>query len=118
METGINNPLLIPSRLQFKKKILVAPDISHLFKIGFIPFGFFLSFWLIKGRQWASGHAYLGAIFIGISVSLSIELLQIYLPTRDSSMTDLICNTIGTILGVIVFKRITFLPISAQGRFG
>jgi hypothetical protein len=51
METGINNPLLIPSRLQFKKKILVAPDISHLFKIGFIPFGFFLFFWLIKGQQ-------------------------------------------------------------------
>jgi glycopeptide antibiotics resistance protein len=86
--------------------------------IGFIPFGFFLSFWLIKGRQWASGHAFLGAIFIGISVSLSIELLQIYLPTRDSSMTELICNALGTILGVIVFNRITFLPISAQGRFG
>ena len=118
METGINNPLLIPSRLQFKKKILVAPDISHLFKIGFIPFGFFLSFWLIKGRQWAPGCSYLIAIFLGVSLSLTIKLLQIYLPTRDSSMTDLICNTIRTILGVIVFKRITFLPISAQGRFG
>ena len=41
------------------------------------------------------GPCLLCRFFIGISVSLSIELLQIYLPTRDSSMTDLICNAIG-----------------------
>jgi VanZ family protein len=70
----------------------------------------------VKGQQWSHGRAFLIAIFIGMTVSLIIELLQSYLPTRDSSLTNLICNTIGTILGVIVFKRITFLPISAQGR--
>jgi VanZ family protein len=48
------------------------------------------------------GRAFLVAIFIGISVSLSIEMLQSYFPTRDSSMTDLICNTIGTILGMML----------------
>ena len=45
------------------------------------------------------GPCLLGRFFIGISVSLSIELLQIYLATRDSSMTDLICNAIGRFRG-------------------
>ncbi|RLC29556.1 hypothetical protein DRH13_05565 [Candidatus Woesebacteria bacterium] len=58
----------------------------------------------MKGKQWAQGRAFLIAIFIGMTVSLIIELLQSYLPTRDSSMTDLICNTIGTIIGVIFFQ--------------
>ncbi|MBW2644218.1 MAG: VanZ family protein [Deltaproteobacteria bacterium] len=71
----------------------------------FTPFGFFLSFWLIKARQWVPGRAFLVAIFIGISVSLSIEMLQSYFPTRDSSLTDLICNTLGAILGVMFFVR-------------
>jgi len=29
--------------------------------------------------------------------------LQVYLPTRDSSLLDLICNVVGTIMGLIVF---------------
>jgi hypothetical protein len=104
---GSSNPLLIPTRLQFEKRILVPPKISHLNimdviinVIGFIPFGIFICLWLIRVRLWDPRRAYIMAIVLGVFVSLTIELLQVYLPARDSSLTDLICNTLGTILGV------------------
>ena len=70
---------------------------------GFFLLVFFLSLWLIKARQWAPPRAYIAAVALGISVSLTIELLQVYLPSRDSSQADLICNTLGTFMGVILF---------------
>jgi len=117
---GLDNPLLIPLRLQFKKRILSLPDISDLVKIyfikdailnviGFILFGFFLCLWSSRFSQTDMRGNCLIAIFIGISVSLCIELLQIYLPTRDSSITDLICNTVGTVIGVMLSQRGTYL---------
>jgi hypothetical protein len=46
---------------------------------------------------------YVIAIILGFGFSLSIELLQIYLPTRYSQLTDVICNVTGTLLGIAIF---------------
>jgi VanZ family protein len=43
-------------------------------------------------------------VVLGLTVSLLIEILQHFLPTRDSSMTDVITNTVGTMAGVGFYR--------------
>jgi len=72
--------------------------------LGFLPFGFFFAAWLRNGAGLPSkSHVFLIAM-LGGGTSLTIELLQIYLPPRTSSLSDVICNIFGTILGVYLFR--------------
>jgi VanZ family protein len=103
--------LMIPGRFMVLHKVFLQrpwdefSNSRHYWKdvainvVGFIPLGlvfrgYFAAILGIKRSTWLT-------IAFGFAVSLTIEVLQSYLPTRDSGMTDIITNTSGTALGAI-----------------
>lgn len=69
---------------------------------GFVPFGFFVCMYLSWRR--ASRKAVLATIVLGAVFSLTIEVLQWYIPMRDSGTTDILTNTLGTALGAMLYR--------------
>ncbi len=69
---------------------------------GFVPFGFFFCMYLSAGsprKKTVVATVILGAVF-----SLTIEILQLYIPMRDSGTTDIFTNTLGTLIGAVLYR--------------
>ena len=124
---GLAAPLSIPPRLDFQKRLLSVPELGSesrrsLLKdgvvnvFGFVPFGFFLSMWLVRGRRWLPRRASFLTVCAGMSISLFIESAQVLLPGRDSSLLDLCYNTIGTGSGVIAFHFYELMQGSCEAK--
>lgn len=117
--SGKGNDLAIPNSPIFSRRILgpmvldlgnkesVIQDVA-LNILGFVPFGFFLCLWLARSTSWSRGRTFVVAIAGGFFISLVIELTQGFIPVRDSSQVDLICNTLGAGMGG--------LPVWARAR--
>jgi glycopeptide antibiotics resistance protein len=73
--------------------------------LGFIPFGFFLSAYLSMRKPCSIFQLLLISILFAGCISLSIELIKVYLPTRNSQIIDIITNTTGTAVGVVLFFK-------------
>jgi VanZ family protein len=91
--------LILPER-NFKKNIKHLPDYTVNF-FGFIPFGFLLSQLLcLSGKKRKT--AILFTTGISGLFSLFIELVQVYIPTRSSELSDLLLNTLGALCGALL----------------
>jgi hypothetical protein len=69
---------------------------------GFVPFGFLVCAYFSLARRIKTPA--LVTILLGFTLSFTIESLQAFLPTRDSGTTDLITNTLGTCIGVWLYR--------------
>jgi len=102
-----------------KLNILSLPDIGRIWSkdsildysvnfIGFIPFGFLLASLVYIKRPKRKTAIAVATGFGGI-FSLFIELVQVYIPTRSSEISDLFLNTLGSFFGalmiVLVFRK-------------
>ena len=115
-QTGSGVSLYIPENYTVLDKIFLEPfwkefSMSRSYWdsvvkniIGFIPFGFCF-YACLSARK--VRRAALATVILGTLVSLTIEILQAYLPTRDSGTTDLLTNTIGTYIGVISYTVVS-----------
>jgi len=113
--SGPRNDLSIPATFDVLNKIVLRPpweeDFSRSFNrdlvvniLGFLPFGFFFTAWLRIGDGFPSKSTIFFVAALGGTISLTIELLQTYLPTRSSQLSDVICNITGTILGAYLTR--------------
>jgi VanZ family protein len=93
----VHQEFLEPFWKEFKPELSYCID-TLINILGFIPLGFFFCYYWSSIRS--VKHAALTTVIFGFTVSLTIEVLQSYLPTRDSGTTDLITNTFGTFIGV------------------
>ena len=106
--------LYIPKKYQVMQKIALEPfwtefEMTRSYWgavlkniVGFIPLGFWFYAYLtvlLPGKR-----VTLLTICLGTAVSLTIEVLQAFLPTRDSGTTDIITNTLGTWAGVALYN--------------
>ena len=70
--------------------------------IGFVPLGFVLATYFATVLNMK--RAAVAAVVGGMAVSFAIEYLQSFLPTRYSGWTDIFTNTLGTAVGVLIYR--------------
>jgi glycopeptide antibiotics resistance protein len=114
--SGGNQTLALPDHITVLKKTFLSSPWPHFYwsravtsdmvvnVIGFVPlgivfYGFVQSF---SGRF--TRHNQLLAVALCLLLSLGIELAQTWIPTRHSSLPDLILNTFGAWLGIVGWR--------------
>jgi VanZ family protein len=69
---------------------------------GFMPLGFLLGAYFSGKAKWPK--MILQVMLCGGLLSFVIEVLQAYIPERNSGTTDILTNTAGAILGAMIWK--------------
>lgn len=105
--TGNNQRLQLPVRqIVLKKTFLSSPwhnfSLSRSFCVdaflnfsGFIPLGAVICYWLRQSSLLPGKYVTWVTVAFCFFLSLSMEILQAWLPNRFSSLSDLVLNTLG-----------------------
>lgn len=111
---GARCDLLIPEQYLIQDEILLKPFWREFALswgywksvlkniVGLVPLGFFFYSWI--SRRTSDRRAAWITTMLGAIVSVTIEVLQAQLPTRQSGTTDILTNTFGTWLGVVGYR--------------
>lgn len=114
-QSGGNHHIKIPSIMKMlKREMLVLPwqDVELnrslindiiINILGFIPLGFLLNILFINMGGFIKEHAFLFTVSHCFVISLIIEIAQSWMPSRSSSMLDLMLNTLGAVLGAMCY---------------
>jgi len=114
--SGGNHHLKIPSGMPILKREILALtwygfefNRSHVADIivnllGFLPLGFILSATLIKSGAVFEKQAVLITLGVCFMASLTIEIIQAWMPSRSSDLLDLGANTLGALIGAIACR--------------
>ncbi len=105
-----NYPLSIPETYRvIKRTLFVSPwkEPPHVEDVvanilGFVPLGFFFFIYRMDARPIRVFRNAFLTILVATIISVAIELIQAYLPTRDSSIADVICNSCGSVFGTLL----------------
>jgi VanZ like protein len=76
----------------------------------FMPFGFGLR---LRGtKRWLAWS-------VALAITVTVETLQIYIPGRDSTLSDVVTNALGGLAGILICdsRRIWLLPGVRQSRW-
>jgi len=76
---------------------------------GFAPFGFWVAAFLVSMRRRPREVVAL-TLSGALLVSLTIEVLQFWLPTRTSSLTDVVTNVLGAASGLALYRLLLEHP--------
>lgn len=79
--------------------VIVMPIIGNI--LLFVPWGF-LTFIALYTVERPTIQTYVLTVLTGLSLSLSIEAWQYFLPSRVADVNDVIWNTTGATLGAIL----------------
>lgn len=96
----LHKKFLEPFWKEFQGNWTFGEDVT-LNVAAFVPLGFLLCAYCSSAK--ALNRPLLVAIILGGAVSLTIEILQGYLPTRESGTLDIITNTMGTATGAMLY---------------
>jgi hypothetical protein len=105
---------LVPEFFQLGLSDARLPDVA-INLAGFVPFGFLCAWLLSIGTRNGLSATTVGVatVLAGCLLSGAIELVQAWLPMRTSSLLDLVLNTLGTAVGVVMCLRLQAAPPTA-----
>ncbi len=96
----LSREILSPmAEVDFSTKETYADVLVNIF--GFVPLSLVIYYWVSR-RQWHFSKVALASLFLVFASSLTIELTQVFLTSRNSSTLDLICNTTGGALAILL----------------